>query len=1316
MKKITLILFLLLSGLFSGHSQVQVGFGSTIDKYLPFSPYHDYSYSQSIYLASEINASGTITTIQWYYAGTGALTNSQQLVVYMGTTAKTVFNTSTDWEPVSNLTQVYSGGITTNSTPGWKTITLTTPFTYNGTSNLIVAVDENMATASDDLFGDKFNNSPVIGMRSIHNFNSSTDVNPTTPPTGTLSAFIPNIIFGGISQACATPYYLAISNIGITTATVSWQASATAPSGGSDYYVSTSSVYPTATTIPTGSITSGTSANMGPLLPATTYYVWVRNNCGNSIYSSWSDAISFTTGCVPVTVLNQNFDSTIVPNLPTCWSKILRGISISPAAKVQTVNINSFSPINTLVLNNAGSTGEYDVIAVSPALSNLAASSHRLRLYVKGVGALQIGTLNNNTNTAVFNSISDITTITTDMTEYVIPFSGYSGTDSYIGIRLNAPVQSTIYIDNVVWEQIPLCPDVTQLTVPFVTASTATIGWSDGGSETSWDIAFGAPTVTDPNTLPFENTTVSGTYLKTGLTGSTTYKVWVRAVCGGTQGNGAWIGPILFTTDCNPIAAFNETFDGVTAPELPSCWTKILRAGTGVLAPGSKVVTDSSISIKSPPNCVYLKNNGSTGPVDIILVSPKLSTLGQYYRLKFYNKFLIDVIIGTLDSNTSSATFTPFQTVTTINGLAQYVVNFDNYTGTDTYIGIRLATSTDNSLSYSGMTLDNIVWEPIPLCPEVSVVNVPEVTTTSATVNWTSTPAETSWQVAVGATTETDPNTLTALPATSPSLIVGNLTAATSYNVWVRAVCGGVNGNGAWVGPVLFTTACLPVASFSEHFDSVTTPNLPSCWSEILRGGANLSQFAFIDTYSSNTSSFPNFTTPNYVQINPQGSNSLADVILVSPNISTLGQAYRLKFDTVYPATIEVGTLDGNTNAAVFTVFQTITLNGNGGSYVVNFSNFTGTIHANNHIGFRTLIPNPTDFPSYNIDNIVWEPIPLCPDVTQISTSSIGATSTTIAWTGGGSETSWQVAVGETTVTDPNTVTALPAATTSLIVTNLTPSTNYKVWVRSVCGAGYGAWIGAVTFTTECTPVNVAYIVDFETVVIPDMPSCTAAENVNAGFTTLNWETFNGNIDAGFPSKTLRCKSAGTLDVDAWFYTRGMNLTQGQNYTIYYKKGSSSGFQTTYKLKVRFGTSTTPAAMTNALADYNGFTGPGINESVNFTVPATGVYYFGFQDYSSPGTGYIYLDDIIVDVALSNNTFDLSKLSLYPNPVKDVFHVSFDKEITSVTVYNLLGQEVLSKTTKANHVAVDLSKFSNGTYIVKVTSDDLLKTFKVIKQ
>jgi hypothetical protein len=106
MKKITLLLLLITS---LSSAQVLIGSGDDGDGFNspPISPYYGYSFSQSIYLASEIGTSGDITSIE-YALNTGSdfSTADDNVDVWIGHTAKTAFDTTADWVDVSSLTHV----------------------------------------------------------------------------------------------------------------------------------------------------------------------------------------------------------------------------------------------------------------------------------------------------------------------------------------------------------------------------------------------------------------------------------------------------------------------------------------------------------------------------------------------------------------------------------------------------------------------------------------------------------------------------------------------------------------------------------------------------------------------------------------------------------------------------------------------------------------------------------------------------------------------------------------------------------------------------------------------------------------------------------------------------------------------------------------------------------------------------------------------------------------------------------------------------------------------------------------------------------
>jgi hypothetical protein len=89
---------------------------------------------------------------------------------------------------------------------------------------------------------------------------------------------------------------------------------------------------------------------------------------------------------------------------------------------------------------------------------------------------------------------------------------------------------------------------------------------------------------------------------------------------------------------------------------------------------------------------------------------------------------------------------------------------------------------------------------------------------------------------------------------------------------------------------------------------------------------------------------------------------------------------------------------------------------------------------------------------------------------------------------------------------------------------------------------------------------------------------------------------------------------------------------------------------------------------------------------------------------------------VTVDEVLSNEDFALQGINYYPNPVKDKLTVTYSQTISSITVFNLLGQTVIEQPAYADTVSVDMSGLSSGTYILTIVAADKAKTIKVIKQ
>jgi hypothetical protein len=1128
-----------------------------------------------------------------------------------------------------------------------------------------------------------------------------------------------------LNSSCVEPTALTATALTSTTAQLGWTAG-----GATAWEVQYG---PVNFQLGTGTTVSSIAANpysLTGLSGNTTYEYYVRGVCAGPVNSAWAGPFRFKTTCDPVISFSENFGATVTYSgsntpLPACWDRSNNGTT-------NRVNLATITPFtvppynNKLAMSSIGSLsgGQSIAYALMPPVSGLQGTTHRLRFkgYTSStntpLGIIVVGYLTDSYDVSTF----------TYLTEYELP-QGIANQQQFIynlpfalpatakrlafkfeGIT-TATTQIFILLDDVNWEPIPTCLEPFAVSQSNVLSDAVTISWTEptpspaNGYEYYVSTSFVDPTTSTAatGTIPVGATSA----VIPGLLPSSQYYVWIRSVCSTTE-KSIWTDYVTFKTLCAPVATLAENFDSFATGSnnpLPTCWDKLATIGNVYIATGS-------VTPATAPNRLYLTASGLvSAPTVAMAALPAFSNLqANTHRLRFKaytvsgpNRVLE---VGYLTDAYNAASYV---------NLAEFTVPDSAVNATEFFYtpgvllpeAVRLVfRNASIPTAVTTIYVDDVFWEPIPACSEVSNLVASNFQENSANVSWTApVPAPSNGYAYYVATSNVPPTTTTTPTGTTAAgVTTANLTGllnSTQYFVWVRSVC--ATESSFWSGPVTFFTECPPVTAFSENFDTAVVPTLPTCWSKILRGETSLSAFASIMTSNVNTSSFPNFTTPNSVAMAAQTSGAAADIILVSPKVSNLGAGtHRLKFHSYYPGDVQVGTLNNNDpNSAVFTPLQTVTLNSMGSLQVVNFNTYTGT---DNYIGIR-LVPNIDTFPSINIDNVIWEPIPLCSDVTNVIVVP-AATTATVSWTAGSaSETSWEVAVGAATVTDPNTLTALPAATTSLAVSNLNPNTPYKAWVRAICGANVGNWF-MVAFTTACAPQNVPYSENFESAATPALPPCTA--EINLGWNP--WQTQSWS-NSGFSSKVLRNPTNGTMD--AWFFTNGVNLVQGQAYTISYKKGTSNGF-TFHNMKVTIGASASVAAMTTVLVDHVGFAGNAATENIAFTVPTTGVYYFGFHGYNGT-SGVLYVDDILVDVNLSNGDFDLANFNYYPNPVNDVLNVSYNAVISEITAYNLLGQQVMQIKPEAISGTLNMSKLPQGTYLVKVTSENQVKTVKVIK-
>ena len=79
-------------------------------------------------------------------------------------------------------------------------------------------------------------------------------------------------------------------------------------------------------------------------------------------------------------------------------------------------------------------------------------------------------------------------------------------------------------------------------------------------------------------------------------------------------------------------------------------------------------------------------------------------------------------------------------------------------------------------------------------------------------------------------------------------------------------------------------------------------------------------------------------------------------------------------------------------------------------------------------------------------------------------------------------------------------------------------------------------------------------------------------------------------------------------------------------------------------------------------------------------------------------------------------TVNFPQIDMYPNPVSNKLNIETAGEIQQVSVYRLLGQEVLTKKPISNKTTLETTGLQKGVYITKITIDGKESVTKFIKE
>ena len=604
--------------------------------------------------------------------------------------------------------------------------------------------------------------------------------------------------------ACPAPTAITITDVTTTTAQVSWTSDASDFSiqVGDDVTEHVSSPYQL----------TGLTVN-------TAYTVKVKAICGGiDGESAWSSTASFTTKCDAVTDFpwTEDFDDlTEVNSIPDCWnnedgtttnatykwcyntSTSGNGATSGTGHSGNCVRFNSY--------NNSGSNTNY--LKTVP-LSLPASPAMQLTFWYKnptgGDFSVYISTDGGSTYTT--SLATGLTGVSSWTQVDPIILNAYAGQDVVIvfkGTSNYGSGDAYIYLDDVTVEEAPACLPVSALTVTAKTTTTATLGWTENGEATQWQVSVDDGTPTLVSTNP---------YTVTGLTAATAYTVKVRAYCSAVD-QSDWSPAVNFTTKCDAVTDFpwSENFESYSSGDFTaSCWTNEHITGTGTS------IFQVSTSVNGSNSTHQLQLPDMSNGTQTKLVLPGMTLPNDNYS------FSIDVYRNASGSSFTSEGVRVYASEDgEIEGATELGFLYRNYTQTDgdvvtaetaigwyTYVfpipfsGSCYIILRGESQYGSSTYMDNFL---VTGCTAPTGLAYSELKSQYVDLSWTSEADR--WDLSIG--DDDHPIELTTsdvtIDGTTVTYRLAGLDAETPYTVKVRNNCG-TDGVSLWSTPLSFTT------------------------------------------------------------------------------------------------------------------------------------------------------------------------------------------------------------------------------------------------------------------------------------------------------------------------------------------------------------------------------------------------------------------------------------------------------------------------------------------------------------------------------
>ena len=352
----------------------EIGTGTSAANTIPFNTYYKNSWNETIYPASEFGGNPCYITGIRYYSNATATLATTNVKIYLSTTDKNTFSTTTDWTPQGDLTLVYdANGVNLGGEAGWQTFNFDVPYFYSGNGNVVVSVTK---TASSYNSSVQYRYTTASNTCMYRQSDSSPYNEYSSTISGTRSGNRANAQFITCPIQVTCPSPVVSPNVTVTThtATVQWTP------GGSETQWEVSYTLNGTTTTQTVTSTSFTINNLNS---ATQYSIpfSVTAICSADDQSfPINKTLVFTTDCELFTLpYTENFDSYTTTStsmstsvIPTCWDRSFSGTSTAYGGGIYYGSTYANSDVRCLRLYNyltTSTSASYgDIYVVLPEL------------------------------------------------------------------------------------------------------------------------------------------------------------------------------------------------------------------------------------------------------------------------------------------------------------------------------------------------------------------------------------------------------------------------------------------------------------------------------------------------------------------------------------------------------------------------------------------------------------------------------------------------------------------------------------------------------------------------------------------------------------------------------------------------------------------------------------------------------------------------------------------------------------------------------------------------------------------------------------